>query len=333
VQLGLQLGDAPTATPPREHLDQILRLVEEGQSAGFSSFYLGMNHLMDDSRWLPPIPVFARLAAELDEGTRLVTNVLPLPLLHPVSVAEDVATLDIITGGRLTVGVGPGYRPEAFEWFGVNFADRFARMEESLELLKLLWTGSQVDFEGRFWAVRGGRPDIRPVQQPRPPVIVGATGDQGFVRAARIADGVQIPPKPPAAEVRRLISLFEQERDRLGLPGVKHATRREVQFGADRPDGLQRLARLAHVRYASEQATHAVPQGTVDDPGSLASFMSAYAVVGTPDDVVAQLRQFGTDCPVDPLVVRGYWAGSDFAEALRSVAELGSVLVPALADL
>ena len=76
------------------------------------------------------------------------------PLYHPVLLAEELATLDIVSGGRLVVGLGTGYMPEEFEAFGVPFEERVPRLEECIALLEALWTQDPVTFEGRFWQLR-----------------------------------------------------------------------------------------------------------------------------------------------------------------------------------
>src|SRR6185312_2357530 len=108
------LGDVPRSVTPREHLDQLLRQVAAAQRNGFTLLALGQHFLYGDIRWLQPVPTLARLAAEVEPSVRLATTVLVAPLHHPVVLAEELATLDIVTDGRLVVGLGLGYRKEEY---------------------------------------------------------------------------------------------------------------------------------------------------------------------------------------------------------------------------
>src|SRR4051794_31568197 len=132
---GILLSDLPTAVPAAEHFDSMLRQVEAAQRAGMRYVMLGQHFVFPGSRWLQPIPLLARLAGELDPHVRIATSVLLTPLYHPVLLAEELATLDIVSGGRLVVGLGMGYMPEEFEVFGIPFDERVPRFEESVELM------------------------------------------------------------------------------------------------------------------------------------------------------------------------------------------------------
>jgi alkanesulfonate monooxygenase SsuD/methylene tetrahydromethanopterin reductase-like flavin-dependent oxidoreductase (luciferase family) len=119
----------------REHVEQ----VRAAREAGFDLIVMGQHYLSTPFQELQTLPALARLAAEA--GTmRVGATVLLLPLLNPVDVAEQVATLDVICEGRFICGVGLGYREEEYEAFGVRRGQRVARLVESLDVIKRLWT-------------------------------------------------------------------------------------------------------------------------------------------------------------------------------------------------
>ncbi len=335
MKFGLQISGGVRSQSAVGQLDDILRLVEVGQRYGFSYFFLGQNFLYDWGRWLQPIPVFARLAAELDGDTRLAIYVLPLPLYHPISLAEDLATLDIIAKGRLTVGVGPGYRAELFDAFNIPYTERYARHNECLSLLKLLWQDQEVNYQGRFWQLKGVTPHIFPLQQPRPPIWVGTWGPKGAALAARLADAMGIPPKIPVSDIVPLLRIFSDERERNGLPPALHPIRRDLFIGRDRYDALERLARQSEVRYAVErfqqQDIH-TPQVPEIELENITKFMGNYAIVGTADECIAQLRALGETLPVEPIVFKPQWEGMDVTDAVDFIVEVGTTIVPALHD-
>jgi alkanesulfonate monooxygenase SsuD/methylene tetrahydromethanopterin reductase-like flavin-dependent oxidoreductase (luciferase family) len=183
VQMGLLLSDVPASVPPVQQFRDVVRIAEAAQLGGFTYIAIGQHFLYGDLRWLQPVPLLARLAAEVNPDVKLVTQIMIAPLYHPVLLAEEIATLDVVTEGRLVFGVGLGYRPEEFDYLGVPFKQRAARMEESITLMKKLWTEDEVTFEGRFWSLDGVKPHLKPVQSPHPPIWIGAHSMAGTRRA------------------------------------------------------------------------------------------------------------------------------------------------------
>ena len=119
----------------REHVDQ----VRAARDAGFDIVVMGQHYLSTPFQEMQTLPALARLAAEA--GTmRVGATVLLLPLLNPVDVAEQVATLAVITEGRFVFGAGLGYRDQEYEAFGVQAKERVPRLVESLEVIRRLWT-------------------------------------------------------------------------------------------------------------------------------------------------------------------------------------------------
>ncbi len=133
---------------------------------------------------------------------------MQVPLFHPIALAEDLATLDLLSGGRLVVGAGAGYRPDEFTAFGLDYRRRYAMLEEALDLIARLWTDDEVTFHGRFWSVEGARPHLRPWQQPRPPLWVGAMRRAGVLRSARLGDAWPITPELRVPEIAHLLAAW-----------------------------------------------------------------------------------------------------------------------------
>src|SRR3954453_1882796 len=160
VQVGLLLSDVPKTVSPQQQFRDVLRLGEAAQRNGLTHLTIGQHFLYGELRWLQPVPLFARLAAECEPHVRLVTNIMIAPLYHPVMLAEEIATLDVVTEGRLIFGAGLGYRPEEFDYLGVPFKERAGRFDESLQLMKKLWTQEKVDHHGKYWQLENVQPHI-----------------------------------------------------------------------------------------------------------------------------------------------------------------------------
>jgi len=333
MEIGVILGDVRTTVSPRDHLDLLLRQVEAAQRNGLTYITIGHHYLYGDLRWLQPVPTLARLAAELNDDVTLATTIIQAPLYHPVALAEELATLDIMSRGRLVVGVGAGYRSDEFTALGVDFADRFAMLDESVALMKRLWTEDHVTHTGRFWQLEDARPHIQPWQVPHPPLWVGAMGPVGVRRSARLGDGWPVTPETKIPDMVRLLSLYEDERERLGKPQVRHPLRREIVPAATTDAAFERFEYMAKERLVA----YAQRQLATRDAGELTSSFREVAAketfIGTPDECVAQIRELAAVVPIDPILVRAQWPHLTGDEVVAYLDDLGRDIVPAVREI
>lgn len=172
--------ERPSAELYAEQLEQIAY----AEQLGFDSVWITEHHFIEDGYTPSVLPIAAAIAARTSR-IRIGTWVLLLPLHNALRVAEDAATVDILSGGRLDLGMGLGYRLEEFEAFGVDRRQRGRLMDEGVELIRRAWTEERVTFSGRFYNVRDLPVTPRPVQRPHPPIWLGARGDRPARRAAR----------------------------------------------------------------------------------------------------------------------------------------------------
>ena len=152
---------------------------------------------------------------------------LLLPLLNPVDVAENAATLDHITHGRLDLGVAIGYREKELEAAGLTRKDRVPKLEESLDVMKRLWRGDEVTYEGAYTKLSGVRMGFKPCQLPHPPLEMGAQSVGATRRAARLVDAVFFGPQVAWADVAKLTGVYREARasEGPGTPGRAIASR------------------------------------------------------------------------------------------------------------
>jgi alkanesulfonate monooxygenase SsuD/methylene tetrahydromethanopterin reductase-like flavin-dependent oxidoreductase (luciferase family) len=333
MRVGVILGDVRGSLSPREHLDGLLRQVEAAQRNGISYVTMGQHYLYGDLRWLQPIPTLARLAAELDPRVRLATTIVQVPLYHPVALAEELATLDILTRGRLVIGAGAGYRAEEFTAFGVDFAQRFAMFAESQALMKQLWTAPVVTHAGRFWSVDGVRPHIQPWQRPHPPLWIGAMSAIGVRRAARLGDAWVVTPETKLPDLARLLAVYEDERDRLGLPQARHPLRREIVPGRTWEQALARFEAMAKDRLIAYAQRSLATRDEAEISASFRDVATKEAFVGTPDDCVAQIAAVAATAPIDPVIVRAQWPDMTADDVVAYLDDLGKTVIPAIRDI
>lgn len=328
MRFGLILGDVPTSMGPREHFDQLLRQVHAATAAGFSLIAIGQHYLYGDVRCLQPIPTLARVAAEVNADVQLAITVLIAPLYHPVALAEDLATLDIVTEGRLIVGLGLGYRQEEYRQFGVPFASRVPRFVEMVETLRMLWTQHEVSTVGPVWPLDAAMPHLFPVQQPTPPIWIGANAPAGVRRSARLGDAWPIGPRMPQTLVHEMLALYLECRREFGHSAGPQPIRREIVLGADRDDAVARYHALTASRFASYAARERESL-----PGTTAAGEEvSTAILGDPDSVRDQLAELVAELPVDPVIVRAQWPGMDIDAIEEYLAQLGAEVVHPLAQ-
>jgi alkanesulfonate monooxygenase SsuD/methylene tetrahydromethanopterin reductase-like flavin-dependent oxidoreductase (luciferase family) len=225
---------SPTDRHPTEIIDEAIEVVAAASRMGYAWVSIGHHLLSYPTIWPQPFPMLARLAPETGR-MRLKTSMLLLPLVNPVDAAENIATLDHITHGRLDVGVAIGYREKELGSAGLGRADRVPKLEESLLMMKRLWAGEEVTFPGRYTRVVAGRMGFTPCQRPHPPLEMGAQSVGATRRAARLTDGVLFGPQLAWDSIARLATIFREARDEAGhaTPGTVGASRALI-VGASR---------------------------------------------------------------------------------------------------
>jgi alkanesulfonate monooxygenase SsuD/methylene tetrahydromethanopterin reductase-like flavin-dependent oxidoreductase (luciferase family) len=162
------------ANPPRgDDMDRCVQetLVEAelAEACGFSGFFFGEHH-QDRDGFLPSPLVVCSAVAARTKKIQIGTSVLLLPLHHPLRVAEDVATLEAISGGRVALGVGIGYQDADFRAMGIEKKHRVGRFEEGIEILRKAWTGENFCHKGRYFDIENVRVTPKPIQKPNPPI-------------------------------------------------------------------------------------------------------------------------------------------------------------------
>jgi len=159
---------------------------------------------------LDPFVLLAQVAA-VTSRIRLGTNIYILPLRHPLTTARMGVTLDVISNGRFTFGVGAGWLREEFDAVGIDFESRGARLRECVRILKSLWTEPEPEVRGKFYSFGPVKFEPKPIQKPHPPIVFGGETPAALRRAAALGDGwygVNHTPESAAARVSELRALL-----------------------------------------------------------------------------------------------------------------------------
>ncbi|MFP6774261.1 MAG: TIGR03619 family F420-dependent LLM class oxidoreductase [Alphaproteobacteria bacterium] len=189
---GFNMG--PLAEP--KAMKAILRAVED---CGFESAWTG-EHVVAIDPQAPPSPITPdhvmldtvtalSFAAATTARIKLGSGIILLAQRNPVVLAKELASIDVLSRGRLLVGVGVGYVPGEFEALGIPYTERGARVSEHIEAMRALWTQDKPTFDGRFTSFRGIQSKPSPVQTPHPPIIIGGMSPAAYTRAVRHGSG------------------------------------------------------------------------------------------------------------------------------------------------
>ena len=176
-----------------------LRVAVAAEAAGFESLWTAEHVVLPEPQppespipasepFIHPAVALAHIAGHT-RSIRLGTGVIILPQHHPVVLAKELASLDYISGGRLLFGLDTGYIPQEFAACGIPYEERGARADESIAVLRDLWTSAKPHFEGRFFRYADIDAHPRPIQRPHPPIIVGGMSSAGHRRAVALGDG------------------------------------------------------------------------------------------------------------------------------------------------
>lgn len=239
LKFGLALmNDFPPHIQPASRIGELREQVRAARDAGLKSVWV-LNHYLGNMATTQPVPTLAALAEHAGDMA-LGTNMFILPLRHPVSTAEDFATLDQITNGHTIAGFGMGYRSNEYESFGISMDERIKRYEESVELVRALWTGEPVTYEGEHFTVRDQTIGIPPVQAGGPPIWIGAgVHKTGARRAARLGDAWIVPPHASPEKLMPILDVYREERERLGRGAAQEIVlRRELVLDDDADKAL-----------------------------------------------------------------------------------------------
>jgi probable F420-dependent oxidoreductase len=159
-------------------------------------------------RSLDPLATLAYLAAATSR-VRIGSSIINLPYHNPVLLARELATIDVLSEGRLDIGFGVGWSPDEFEAVGVPMGGRGRRAEEALQVIEAIWRDNPVEFEGRYFRVPESYFDLKPVQKPRPPIYMAAYTPVTMDRVARLADG-WIPSGVPLDAMEQMLGAIKQ---------------------------------------------------------------------------------------------------------------------------
>lgn len=308
------------------------------EKLGFDHVWCSEHHFTEDG-WSPAqLPVLAAIAART-ERIRLGTYVLLLPLHNPVRAAEDAATVDIISNGRLDLAVGPGANPDEFASFGVPFRQRRSRMYEGLEIIRRCFDEECFSFKGKYYEFNDVRMTTRPVQK-RLPLWVAAMGEKAVAEAG--AAGYHLAAAPGARKLQiydealRGSGRNPKDFQRAGLHFGHVAETREQAW--DEAEAHLHFHMTWHFKMVARQRAHG---GGFHDPGYADLSVPPLgelrktgrgpygpALVGAPKDIIRMLEDELKTNPMTEVVISMGLPGMNPRQARRSMELFAREVIP-----
>lgn len=312
----------------------MLNQMVAAEALGFDHVWLTEHHFTDDA-YNPASLSMAAAVAAVTSRIRIGTFVLLLPFIHPVRAAEDVALADILSNGRFDLGVGQGYTHDEFNAFGIDRRERAPRLIEGVELMRRLFTEDKVSFDGRFTQTCEMTLSPKPVQQPHPPLWIGARGPKAIRRAAELGAHLMttLGPDPAPLYVETLRGLGHDP------AAFRIAQLRMVYCAPSEDEAWNDVAEhLFHVfgyyeRVLGEAAdvegdTQPLPFRTpAEIRGS--AFAESALMIGTPAQVRDKLEQFAASYACTDFILSTHYAGIDPAKSGRSNELFAREVIPA----
>ncbi|MPZ88620.1 MAG: LLM class flavin-dependent oxidoreductase [Nitriliruptorales bacterium] len=334
VKVGLFLSNQqPPDRDPLRALHEQLEMVAFVRDHGWDSVFTGHHYLLEEVRKLQPLPFLARLCADTGD-MEVGLCVLLLALQNPVDVAENLASLDVISGGRLVFGAALGYREQEYAAFNIPRGQRVERFERNLDIVTRLLEGEEVSADLPWCRLDGARLVNRPVRRPRPPIWIGANSDRAVARAGRMGDTWIINPHARRDTVRQQVRVFAAARAERGadrrpaeLPALK-----EVFCAETREQAWERCLPYLGEKYRTYlswgQDTAMPDRDSLDKP--VEQLVDQRFVIGSPDDCLEELERWRDDVGVTHFILRTEWSGLPHELARESLELINERVIPAL---
>lgn len=311
---------------PRKHAELYKEMLDEISTAdqmGFDSAWLTEHHFLADG-YCPSLMVTAGAIAARTRNIRIGTGVLLIPLHDPVRIAEDAAVVDLISEGRLILGLGLGYRKEEFDGFGRALKERKGRIEESLDIFARAWADGKFSHNGKYYRLKDVNITPKPVQQPIP-IWIGAFTEPAIRRAARIGAPLYVPAIGVIPIIKALFGMHSSMLEEYGHnpDEIEKPLVREMYISDKKSDDAWEDIK-EHVTYTAKG--YASWGSMVDREGNLLSdpndpvlygIARDQAIIGTPEECIDQINEYKENLPVNNIICRFKFPGISHDEAMR----------------
>ncbi len=320
----------PRSDSPKKRFEECVELTRLARDAGLDSIACGQHFLAPPYQNIQSIPLLSRLAAE-SGSMSLVLSVILLPLFSPVGVAEDVASLDVISGGRVIFGVGLGYREIEYQGFNTEKKVRIGRFEEALSLVRRLWVEEGVSHHGQHFHLDDATCTIRPLQTPHPPIWIAANNDSAVRRAGAFGCPWLANPHAKTETLRRQMGIYRATLAEKGNSPAKEFPIIKEMYVARTHDEAVNVARPYLEKKYKAYGQWGQDKELPEDDSFAQSFDDLAKdrfLLGDVDEVSLQIEEQRRVLGINHFIFRIWWPGMDARHAYRVVELLGQEVVP-----
>ena len=307
------------------HLRELTAQVRTARDAGFDSLWFPQHFVTGpDMRQFAASPIMGYLAG-ISGGMRMGTAVLLLPMLNPVLLAEEAATLDHLTGGNFVLGVGLGYRDHEFAAMGIERKSRVPRFREYVQAMRLLFTGEHVTFHGKYITLDDVSISLRPKNPAGVPIWIGGTVPEAVRRAAELGDSWQGAGAMSMDEMKRWWGVFHAARVEYGKSlDYPRQVSRECFCGPDMNAAIALAAGPISAKY-TRYAGHGFGgfEGRID---GFRQFAQDRFVIGDAAYVRDELQRYRDELGATEFRFRMNWPGLPEQEVLASIKRVGKIV-------
>ncbi len=291
---------------------ELMAQVRLAEKLGFSDLMSGMHYAGYPLTQFQLLPFLSRAMVEAPT-MRLVTGIILLSLHKPLDMAEQLATIDVMSEGRLVFGAGLGYRDVEFLGMGTTQKERVPRLVENLEAIKRLWTEENVNMKGSHFDLVDCTLSLKPLQKPLPPIWFGANADAAVRRAAKLADTWFINPHQRMDTIERQLDVYKNALDEYGKPFPEELPLMREIFVAKSKEEATRLARpyleAKYKVYHEWGQDKAMPKGDDDLSLDFEELTRDRFLFGSPDEVTEQIVGYKKRLGVNRMVLGVHWVG------------------------
>ena len=309
-------------------LDQIVR----GEELGYDNIWLTEHHFTEDG-YNPALLPTASAIATRTQRIRIGSFIVILPYQHPVRAAEDVACIDIFSDGRFDFGIGQGYSYHEWNALCMDRSTRGERTREGIDIIKKLFTEDRVTYDGKYTQIKDMTLSPKSVQQPHPPIWIGARGPKAIKNAAKLGYHLMatLGPDPAPLYVKTLKEEgFDPAKFNIAQLRMVYVAETTAQAWDECQDHLWHLLTFYQdiLAEAKDAAGDEKPLPASSAQGLRNSPLADTMMIGSPDDVGKKLEQFCKDFHCTDFIMDMQFPGLDPAKATRSMELFAAELMP-----
>jgi alkanesulfonate monooxygenase SsuD/methylene tetrahydromethanopterin reductase-like flavin-dependent oxidoreductase (luciferase family) len=315
----------------RARFEELMEQARTLNALGYDSITTGSHFSTWPHREFMQIPYLSRVMAEAP-NVRLNAGIVLLALHSPLEVAEYFATMDLMSNGRMIFGAALGYREVEYKGFGVQKKEGVRRFTQNLEAIRRLWTEDKVSMSGDHFELVEATISTPLVQKPHPPIWIGANVDNAVKRAARLGDCWYINPHQKLETIRRQMTVYKEELDRLGKPFPAELPIRREVFCAPTYEEAQRIAAPYMKSMYDAYVTWGQDKAMAEDDRDISMAYDELArdrfIVGDPETVAEEMVRYNREIGVNHIIMSVQGIGMPQSQVLETFDLLAKDVFP-----